>query len=123
MEFFIRPRQSTIDSKTPLKRFAGDDRREQINDAVFMNFGKLKGKYFPVHVISKKTVKYVIFTFARLSRRDARAVSCEPRIYFFTLQDLSNAARLVAFRSVSRPRHARQIMHHACNFLQKYQKW
>jgi hypothetical protein len=31
-----------------------------------------------------------LFTFARTSRRDARADSCEPRIYFSTLQDLSN---------------------------------
>ena len=42
------------------------------------------GLYFILQVIAKKTVKYAFFAFARISRRDARAVSCESRIYFYT---------------------------------------
>ena len=45
----------------------------------------------------------------RFSHAPTRAPLAASRGYFFALQDLSNAAQLVAFRSVSRPRHARQI--------------
>ena len=49
---------------------------------------------------NKKICNFLSLRAARVACRGARAVSYDSRIYFSTLQELSNAAKLFTFRGI-----------------------